>query len=82
MRDLQLHTVDEVADILRTHRETVRQWIVAGELEGTPMGRGKVRRKWLVSDEALRKFVQYRTEAAQPGPKRKPAPQASGKQWV
>ncbi len=82
MKSLRFFTVDEVADILRMHRESARSLIKSGEIEGTPMGRGTRRRKWLVSEEALQRFIRHRTEVAQPGPKRKPVKNASSpKQW-
>tara|TARA_R110002049_G_scaffold47902_1_gene138369 strand:- start:58498 stop:58743 length:246 start_codon:yes stop_codon:yes gene_type:complete len=80
MRKLKFYTLDEVAEILRTHKESARQLVKSGELEGTPMGRGTKRRKWLVSEDALNAFVRHRTEAAQPGPKRKHAA-STPKQW-
>lgn len=82
MQTLKFHTIEEVAEILRIHKESARQLVVSGEIEGTPMGRGKVRRKWLVSDEALNAFVRHRTAAAQPGPKRQPATSAPAKVWI
>ncbi len=78
---LKLHTIEEVAEILRMHKESARQLVVSGEIVGTPMGRGKMRRKWLVSDEALNAFVRNRTEAAQPGPKRRAVAGTPKKQW-
>ncbi|QEF99757.1 Helix-turn-helix domain protein [Stieleria maiorica] len=82
MSEIKLHTLDEAAEILRTHRESVRQMIVEGEIQGTPMGRGTKRRKWLVSDDALRRFIANREESAKPQPKRKRASAPMPKQWV
>ena len=81
MQTLKLYTVDEVAEILRIHKETARQMVVRGEIQGTPMGRGAKRRKWLVTEESLSAFVRQRTEAATPKGKRKQPQTPQPKQW-
>ena len=48
-------TVEEVADELRVHPETVRQWIRDGELEAFDTGRG-----YRISRADLDAFVQRR----------------------
>jgi excisionase family DNA binding protein len=54
MPDQQL-TVEEVADELRVHPETVRQWIRDGELDAFDTGRG-----YRISRIDLNDFVQSR----------------------
>lgn len=54
MPDQQL-TVEEVADELRVHPETVRQWIREGELDAFDTGRG-----YRISRTDLDKFIQTR----------------------
>lgn len=82
MRSLIYHTLEEVAEITRQHIETVRKQVKSGEIAATPVGNGKVRRKYIVSDEALRAFLAYRTETAQPGPTSKRSTHKPTKQWV
>ncbi len=48
-------TVDEVAEELRVHPETVRQWIREGELDAFDTGRG-----YRISRQDLDDFVQKR----------------------
>jgi putative molybdopterin biosynthesis protein len=48
-------TVEEVAEELRVHRETVRQWIREGELDAFDTGRG-----YRISRKDLDDFVQRR----------------------
>ena len=51
----QQMTVEEVADELRVHAETVRQWIRAGELDAFDTGRG-----YRISRTDLDDFIQKR----------------------
>jgi len=48
-------TVEEVAEELRVHRETVRQWIRGGELDAFDTGRG-----YRISRKDLDDFIQGR----------------------
>ena len=48
-------TVEEVAEELRVHRETVRQWIREGELDAFDTGRG-----YRISRKDLDDFIQKR----------------------
>lgn len=48
-------TVEEVAEELRVHRETVRQWIREGELDAFDTGRG-----YRISRKDLDDFIQRR----------------------
>jgi len=48
-------TVEEVAEELRVHPETVRQWIRTGELDAFDTGRG-----YRISRRDLDEFVQRR----------------------
>ncbi|TWU66904.1 Helix-turn-helix domain protein [Crateriforma conspicua] len=84
MHSLNFYTVEEVADILRIHRESARSLIAKGEIEGMAIGRGKQRRKWRVSQSALEDFIRRRTEQSQPGPKPLRSKQAvkPKRQWV
>lgn len=83
MSRLKFYTLDEVAEITRQHVETVRKQVKAGEIAGTPMGTGRVRRRWLVSEDALQAFLRFRTEQAQPGPKSQSAGRAKpSREWV
>ncbi|HLI07871.1 MAG TPA: helix-turn-helix domain-containing protein [Ktedonobacteraceae bacterium] len=54
MPDQQL-TVEEVAEELRVHPETVRQWIRSGELDAFDTGRG-----YRISRPDLEDFIQRR----------------------
>jgi excisionase family DNA binding protein len=54
MPDQQL-TVEEVAEELRVHAETVRQWIRDGELDAFDTGRG-----YRISRSDLDDFIQRR----------------------
>jgi excisionase family DNA binding protein len=55
-------TVEEVAEELRVHPETVRQWIRAGELDAFDTGRG-----YRISREDLDDFVQRRKTSKRRG---------------
>lgn len=75
---MTLHTLDETADLLRCAKEQVRGLILDGELDAVPMGRGTQRRRWLVPDESLQRFIRRRIEAAKPTPRRKVKPVPAG----
>lgn len=57
------NTLEETADILRCHKEQVRGFILSGELDAVPMGNGTKRRRWLVSDDAIKAFTDRRIAA-------------------
>ncbi|MEL6108120.1 MAG: helix-turn-helix domain-containing protein [Planctomycetota bacterium] len=82
---LELLTIDEVADILRENRETTRQRVKSGQIEGVPMGRGSgARQKWLVPQENVERFLKEKIDAAyepKQKPKRKAATASSSKEW-
>ena len=52
-----MYTVQEVADQLNVHPDTVRQWIRSGELEAIDLGG---RAGFRVSESALQKFIRER----------------------
>lgn len=52
----KLLTVGEVAARVRVSEWTVRRWLKTGELDGM-----KVARKWRVRPDALRRFLDQRT---------------------
>jgi excisionase family DNA binding protein len=54
MADERWFTVSEVADILKVHEETVRQWLRAGRLEGVSLSR---RAGWRVAESDLNRFL-------------------------
>ena len=53
-------TVRELAEKLKVHPQTVKDWLRAGGLEGVNFGG---RSGWRVTDEQLRAFVERRTQA-------------------
>jgi excisionase family DNA binding protein len=61
MAEKQL-TVEEVAEELRVHPETVRQWIREGELDAFDTGRG-----YRVSRKDLDDFIQRRKTSKRRG---------------
>jgi excisionase family DNA binding protein len=63
MADERLLTVDEVAERLRVHPESVRRWFRQGVLRGSKFGR---RGGYRVSETELRRFIDSRT-AGGPG---------------
>lgn len=67
----KLHTLDEAAEILRCGKEQVRRWIKDQEIDAIPMGRGKQRQRWLISQDALDAFLMRRTRPANPKPNRR-----------
>ncbi len=54
MSDETLLTVEQVAERLQVHVETVRRWLRAGVLEGTFLGR---RAGYRISEKELRDFL-------------------------
>lgn len=52
-----MFTVQEVADQLNVHPDTVRQWIRSGELEAIDLGG---RAGFRISESALQKFIHER----------------------
>ena len=59
-------TVQEVAKLLKTSRYTVRDWILAGELEGANICSGQRHRIWRISPAAVAKFIESRTHKPEP----------------
>ncbi len=51
----RLHTIPEVADVLRVSTKTVRRWIAAKELPAHRLGR-----QWRITTEDLQKFLKQR----------------------
>lgn len=49
----KFYTVEEVAELLHVHRQTVRKWYRAGKLDIVKLGARSVR----VSEEALQRFL-------------------------
>lgn len=47
--DLRLYTVDDLAEKLDAHINTVREWIHSGKIQGKKLGK-----RWYVTEEALR----------------------------
>ncbi len=54
-------TVEQVAERLQVSAWTVRRWLRDGELEGSHLGD---RAGWRVSDEAIERFLQARSNRA------------------
>ena len=52
MVDYKFHTVQEVADILQIHWQSVLTYIKSGKLEAVKLGRG-----YRISETALQKFI-------------------------
>ncbi len=58
--EAEYYTVREVADRLKVHPQTLKDWLRSGELEGVNFGG---RTGWRVTDAQLRDFVERRTQA-------------------
>ncbi len=58
--EAEYFTVREVADRLKVHPQTLKDWLRSGELEGVNFGG---RTGWRVTDQQLRDFVERRTQA-------------------
>lgn len=52
MVDYKFHTVQEVADIMQIHWQSVLTYIKCGKLEAVKLGRG-----YRISETALQKFI-------------------------
>ena len=57
----QLLTVDEVAERLQIHAETVRRWLREGRLDGYLMGR---RGGWRIKPESVEKMLEDMSQSA------------------
>jgi excisionase family DNA binding protein len=55
MTGKRLLTVEQVADRLQVHPETVRRWLRAGRLRGVRLGGSKL--GYRVSEDELERFV-------------------------
>lgn len=64
----KVYTVAEAAEVLRCSPDCVRGHIAAGDLQARPIGQGKRRRRWIITDAALQAFMM---PAAQPKPTRR-----------
>ena len=71
--ELDLLTVEEVADLLRVNRQTVRNWIDNGQLPSIRVGSRRVR----VQRPALEAFIGLESDEADAGPARGGPPSAS-----
>lgn len=58
------HTIEEIADLLRVHVQTVRRWINEGELRAVALGR---RAGFRVRASDLEAFLAARDTAAEKG---------------
>lgn len=47
-----LWTVDQIAERLNVHSQTVQRWLKRGEMQGAKIGRA-----WLVKESALEAFL-------------------------
>ncbi len=54
MEHEQWLTVEEVADRLRAHPQTVRRWLRAGQLQGTSINR---RAGWRIREAEVQRFL-------------------------
>lgn len=52
MEEMKLYNIKELSDILRTTPQTIRKYLNEGRLKGNKIGG-----KWLVTEEALKKFL-------------------------
>lgn len=57
----KLNTMKEAGEVLRCSIQQVRRYINAGELEAVRLGCGNQRRQTLITDEAIKAFLQRRT---------------------
>ncbi len=58
--EAEYFTVREVAERLKVHPQTLKDWLRSGELEGVNFGG---RTGWRITDAQLRDFVERRTQA-------------------
>lgn len=49
------YTVEEIAEILKLDAETIRRYLVKGDLKGSKIGRS-----WRVTQEDLEEFIKER----------------------
>ncbi len=56
-------TLDEVAEILKVHPETVRDWLRSGKIQGFKPGGGK---EWRVLEEDLEAYVKRLRDEQKP----------------
>ena len=49
----QLYTTDEVAEVCRVKKETVREWIKGGKLKAVKRGRS-----YLITEEELKNYLE------------------------
>ena len=61
MSDDKLLTVEQVADRLQVHSETVRRWLRSGELEGMDLGH---RVGYRIRESDLERFIEERAKKA------------------
>jgi len=54
MSEERYHTVEEAADRLRVHAQTVRRWLRAGTLQGTSINR---RAGWRIRASEVERFL-------------------------
>lgn len=60
MADEKWYTVAEIAELLKVHPSTVREWLRAGRLQGKGFGG---RTGWRVSESQLRAFLNDKESA-------------------
>lgn len=58
--EITLYTVDEAADLLRLHPQTVRNYLKAGRLRGRKVGI-----KWTITSTAIREYLHETPETRQ-----------------
>lgn len=51
--DKKLYTVEEAAELLRVHYQTIYKWLRTGELKSVRPGR-----KWLIPESEIQKFLE------------------------
>lgn len=50
------YTVEEIAEILKLDAETIRRYLVKGNLKGSKIGRS-----WRITEEDLKEFIESRS---------------------
>jgi excisionase family DNA binding protein len=60
-----LHTVDEVAELLKVHERTLRRWIQRGELAAADLGK---KAGYRIPAREIAKFLEQRAVALKDGP--------------
>lgn len=61
MEGERMYTVTEVADRLRVHPQTIREWLREGTLEGVRLGGTKA--GWRVSGSEVERYLNERRSA-------------------